>query len=408
MHRASRKLLEAAPPLVAVEQVLRQDDLAPLEVAVAAAGAAGQHQPDLPGVRRDVVAPSGFEVIEDLLAQVSAGALELQQDVHAVPVADPRLDVGRRGRELAPVVAERLRLRPALLELQWLATEGDHATPGEMRPQPRRAPLVVDLAGEQLGGVEEHGAGELLEQPARPPAGLEPADGARRERERLRRLAAHGEGVELVPEELQTHLRIRVVGLAVEDDGVAPHSEARHLVAFVPVAHEALEQIGAGVRGASSQLQGVALGPLREGGQGVANVHHDLLPPLVPVAQLRVHGASGAEDVGVVEQGQPVRGREQHGGTRVPREARQAGDAGQAEVATRARVAFERAVDGVVHPFSSRANVRPSTVLRPEEPARPRRGGRTGAAAGPTPEILPAPAGLHGRAGDGPHGRAAR
>src|SRR5690606_6223171 len=108
--------LEAAPALVAVEQLLGDDDLAPLGVAVAALRPLRDQERDLARPAPDLVAPVRLVLAKDPLAQVRAGALELEQQVHGVAVAHPHVDVLREGGELAAVVAERLERHAALLE----------------------------------------------------------------------------------------------------------------------------------------------------------------------------------------------------------------------------------------------------------------------------------------------------
>src|SRR5690606_5079187 len=104
----ARETLEPPSPLVAVEQLLGEDDLLALGVAVAPLRLLGEDQRDLAGATVDAVAPVRLVLVEDLLAQVAAGALELQEQVNGVAVAPPPVHVLREGGELAAVVAERL------------------------------------------------------------------------------------------------------------------------------------------------------------------------------------------------------------------------------------------------------------------------------------------------------------
>src|SRR5690606_32704869 len=98
-----------------------------------------EDQRDLAGATVDAVAPVRLVLVEDLLAQVAAGALELQEQVHGVAVAQPHVHVLREGGELAAVVAERLERYRAPLEVQGVAPEAHDLALREVLPQPGRA-----------------------------------------------------------------------------------------------------------------------------------------------------------------------------------------------------------------------------------------------------------------------------
>ncbi len=78
-------------------------------------------------------------LVDHLLAQVTAGALELEEQVHRVPVAQPHVHVLGEGGELAAVVAEGLEGNCGLVQVEGVPAERDDRATRQVPPQPGRS-----------------------------------------------------------------------------------------------------------------------------------------------------------------------------------------------------------------------------------------------------------------------------
>src|SRR5690606_7441774 len=132
----ARGPLEAPAALVAVEELLGEHDLHALGIAVATLSLARQQEGDLTGAFLQMVPPVRLVLVDDLLAEVTAGALELEEQVDGVPVAQPHVHVLGEGGQLAAVVAEGLERYRRLVQVERVTTERDDRAARQVTPQP--------------------------------------------------------------------------------------------------------------------------------------------------------------------------------------------------------------------------------------------------------------------------------